>query len=185
MPDDTTARDFLEAAQELRSTFASEDFDIGDEQLFCERLDALYAAHPTDAPEVLTKEIGIPPHTEQQGDGLDLEALLFYATTVLEAPRSHTTQMEHELALGVKALLAERSGLRGSEAREGADIRVDGVAFGDSGIWKLFVNGYGVAQWPSKAGDDDPRHYADEVARVLRVALASPAPAPTTEDEET
>jgi hypothetical protein len=39
------------------------------------------------------------------------------------------------------------------------------------GACRLFVNGCGIATWPSGAATEDPLAYAQEVARCLRSAL--------------
>lgn len=42
---------------------------------------------------------------------------------------------------------------------------------GEQGPWRLFVGDHGVATWPSQAANEDPEHYAKEVARCVRLAL--------------
>ena len=41
-----------------------------------------------------------------------------------------------------------------------------------TGPWRLFLGEYGVATWPSGPAAEDPRSYAEEVARCVRIALA-------------
>jgi uncharacterized protein (DUF433 family) len=42
---------------------------------------------------------------------------------------------------------------------------------GVGGPYRLFVGDHGIATWPSKPALEDPKGYAEEVARVLRLAL--------------
>lgn len=59
--------------------------------------------------------------------------------------------------------------VRGTPGKvEALDVAKDGT-----GPWKLFLGAYGVACWPSKAADLDPKGYAMEVARCVKEALAN------------
>jgi hypothetical protein len=50
-------------------------------------------------------------------------------------------------------------------------VSVRDVAGDGTGPWKVFVGEYGIAQWPSEAAYDDPKSYAKEVARCIRLAI--------------
>jgi len=63
------------------------------------------------------------------------------------------------------------------------DVSQDGT-----GPWKVYVAGYGVASFPSKACVEQPREYAEEVARVIRMgvsALLSDRPCPINHSPQT
>jgi len=49
-------------------------------------------------------------------------------------------------------------------------IEVVDIAKDKAGPWRLMVNGYGVASWPSPKSAE-PKVYAEEAARVLRKAI--------------
>jgi hypothetical protein len=55
---------------------------------------------------------------------------------------------------------------------ETGDVRVVDTAGDGTGPWKLFVGAYGVACWPSKSGVEEPKEYAEAVAKGIRFALA-------------
>lgn len=56
------------------------------------------------------------------------------------------------------------------EPDEAERVRVVDL-FRDGTAWRLYVGAHGVADWPWKAGEHDPRTYAEEVARCLRRGL--------------
>jgi hypothetical protein len=70
--------------------------------------------------------------------------------------------------------------------RERGQVEISVAARYEGGPTCLFVNGYGVAQWPDgEAATERPEEYANEVARVLREALGAPAPTSAALDDET
>lgn len=59
-----------------------------------------------------------------------------------------------------------------SESRLGHPVRIVDLSGDGTGPWRLFVGDYGVADWPpGKAAAEDPKAYAEEVARCVSEAL--------------
>lgn len=56
--------------------------------------------------------------------------------------------------------------------------RVEVRALG--GSWRLFVGDHCIAMWPSQGALEDPKGYAEETARVLRLALDAQRGQPAT-----
>jgi hypothetical protein len=57
----------------------------------------------------------------------------------------------------------------------GYNVWIEDVGRDGTGPWKVFVNGHGIAMWPSKGAQDDPEAYAAEVGRCLHNALQAKA----------
>lgn len=63
-------------------------------------------------------------------------------------------------------------------SRLAATVEVVDDARDGTGPWRVHLNGYGFAMFPSKSAREDPASYAIEVARVLRRALLATLPLP-------